>query len=106
MSNVYVIADNIVSPLGVSAAANFAAVTGGHSGIRLHDNTRLSPAPFYAALLSSEQLQAYSAAAGLQGYTKFEQLLILSVSDALFQSGIDISSPPYCFSCFHHQGQY
>ncbi|HEY0611240.1 MAG TPA: hypothetical protein VGD35_16330, partial [Chitinophaga sp.] len=62
MSNVYVIADNIVSPLGHTATANFAAVAGGSSGIRLHNNPLLSPAPFYAAMLSPEQLQEYSVA--------------------------------------------
>lgn len=88
MSNVYVIADNIVSPLGLTAAANFAAVKGGSSGIRLHDNTLMSPAPFYAAMFSPE-LPA--------GYTKFEQLLILSVSDALSQSGIDLTTTRTAF---------
>jgi 3-oxoacyl-[acyl-carrier-protein] synthase-1 len=97
MSNVYVIADNIVSPLGLTAAANFAAVTGGSSGIRLHNNTLMSPAPFYAAMLPPEQLQEYSATAGLKGYTKFEQLLILSIGDALSQSGIDITSSRTAF---------
>lgn len=97
MSNVYVIADNIVSPLGPTAAANFAAVAGGGSGIRLHNNTLLSPAPFYAAMLLPELLQEYSATAGLEGYTKFEQLLILSVGDALSQSGIDITSSRTAF---------
>ena len=88
MSNVYVIADNIVSPLGPTAAANFAAVTGGSSGIRLHNDILLSPSPFYAAMFSPE-LPA--------GYTKFEHLLISSVSEALSQSGIDITSPRTAF---------
>ena len=88
MSNVYVIADNIVSPLGPTAAANFAAVTGGSSGIRLHNDILLSPSPFYAAMFSPE-LPA--------GYTKFEHLLISSVREALSQSGIDITSPRTAF---------
>jgi len=88
MSNVYVIADNIVSPLGLTAAANFAAVTGGSSGISLHNDILLSPSPFYAAMFSPE-LPA--------GYTKFEHLLISSVSEALSQSGIDITSPRTAF---------
>jgi len=88
MSNVYVIADNIVSPLGLTAAANFAAVTGGSSGISLHNDILLSPSPFYAAMFSLE-LPA--------GYTKFEHLLISSVSEALSQSGIDITSPRTAF---------
>jgi 3-oxoacyl-[acyl-carrier-protein] synthase-1 len=97
MSNVYVIADNIVSPLGRTAAANFAAVCSGNSGIRLHNNPLLSPTPFYASMMGPGQLEGYSAAAGLQGYTKFEQLLILSVSDALSQSGIDITKERTAF---------
>ncbi|KAA2241806.1 beta-ketoacyl synthase [Chitinophaga agrisoli] len=92
MENVYVIADNIVSPLGSTAAENFAAVRQGHSAIRLHDNTALSPSPFYAALMAPGQLEGWSAAAGLQGYTKFEQLLILSVKDALAQTYIDLTA--------------
>lgn len=96
MTNVYVIADNIVSPLGPTATANFAVVTEGRSGIRLHNNAWMSPAPFYAAMLAPEQLQQYSAA-GLEGYTKFEQLLILSVGDALSQARIDITSPRTAF---------
>jgi 3-oxoacyl-[acyl-carrier-protein] synthase-1 len=91
MDNVYVIADNIVAPLGRTAAANFAAVCSGGSGIRLHDNPLLSPTPFYAAMMAPGQLAAYSAAQALQGYTKFEQLLILSVQDALSQTNIDIT---------------
>lgn len=90
MSNVYVIADNIVSPLGRTATANFAAVSGGESGIRMHNNPLLSPAPFYASMMAPGQLEDYSATAGLQGYTRFEQLLILSVGDALSQISIDI----------------
>lgn len=97
MSNVYVIADNIVSPLGRTAAANFAAVCSGSSGIRLHNDPLLSPTPFYASMMAPEQLRAYSAAEGLQGYTKFEQLLILSVGDVLAQTGIDLTSERTAF---------
>jgi len=91
MSKVYVIADNITAPLGRTAAANFAAVQQGHSGIRLHNDPLLSPSPFYGAVMAPGQLAEYGAD-NLQGYTKFEQLLILSVREALAQTDINIAN--------------
>lgn len=90
MSNVYVIADNIVAPLGRTAAANFAAVSSGNSGIRLHTDRLLSPAPFYASMMAPGQLTAYGGDLP-ESYTRFERLLILSVQDALSQTTIDIN---------------
>jgi len=87
-----VIADNIVSPLGRTAAANYAAVRAGDSAIRLHDNPLLSPGAFYAAMMAPGQLEAWSADSALQGYTKFEQLVLLSVQEALAQTNIDLST--------------
>ncbi|GAA0541204.1 beta-ketoacyl-[acyl-carrier-protein] synthase family protein [Chitinophaga japonensis] len=91
MSNVYVIADNIVAPLGRTAAENFAAVRSGRSGIQQHRDPLLSPAPFYAAMMPPGQLEAYAEGYNLSEYTKFEQLLILSVQDALAQTALDIT---------------
>lgn len=90
MSNVYVIADNIVAPLGRTAAANFAAVSSGNTGIRLHTDRLLSPAPFYASMMAPGQLTAYGGDLP-ESYTRFERLLILSVQDALSQTTIDIN---------------
>jgi len=92
MSKVYVIADNIVAPLGRTAAENFAAVCQGKSGIQLQHSRLLSPADFYAAIMAPGQLEAYSKGSNLEGYTKFEQLLILSVQEALGQTSLDITN--------------
>ena len=51
MRNVYVVADNIFSPLGKNTLTNMDALKKGLSGIRLH-NTGFSPEPFYASLFS------------------------------------------------------
>lgn len=92
MSKVYVIADNIVAPLGRTTAENFAAVCQGKSGIQLQHSRLLSPADFYAAVMAPGQLEAYSAGSNLEGYTKFEHLLILSVQEALAQTNLDITN--------------
>ena len=52
MRNVYVVADNIYSPLGRNTRANIEALKQGKSGIRLHTGN-LSPDPFYASLFDT-----------------------------------------------------
>jgi 3-oxoacyl-[acyl-carrier-protein] synthase-1 len=91
MKSVYVVADNILSPLGRTTEENFSNVAKGLSGIQLHDNEALSAKPFYAAMLEPGQLEKYWSEDNLDTYTKFEQLLILSVQNALDRTDIDIT---------------
>ena len=81
-AEVFIASDNIVSPLGITTAANFSQLTQGVSGIRLQEDTALSDAPFYAALFGKGQWEGGE-------YTRFEQLLIASIASALRDSGID-----------------
>jgi hypothetical protein len=46
MREVYIISDNIVSPLGVYTTENFTALKNGFSGIKQHHNTAISPVLF------------------------------------------------------------
>jgi 3-oxoacyl-[acyl-carrier-protein] synthase-1 len=91
MKSVYVVADNIVSPLGRTTEENFANVSKGQSGIKLHDQPSLSATPFYASMMNEGQLEAAWSDEGLDSYTKFEQLLLLSVQTALDRTNIDIT---------------
>jgi 3-oxoacyl-[acyl-carrier-protein] synthase I len=91
MKSVYVVADNILSPLGRTTEENFSNVSRGQSGIQQHDDKALSATPFYAAMLEPEQLEKYWSEDNLDTYTKFEQLLILSVQNALDRTKIDIT---------------
>ncbi|GEP96438.1 beta-ketoacyl-[acyl-carrier-protein] synthase family protein [Chitinophaga cymbidii] len=84
MMDVFVAADNIVSPLGATAVANYEQVRRGVSGIRLQ------PEGYFGAVIAEEDLNAWTAPYQLNGYTKFEQLLILSVQDALSHTGISL----------------
>lgn len=83
MRPVYIAADNILSPLGNTTAANMEQLKQGMTGIKKHHN-EYSVTPFYASLFPKE------AFTNTETYTKFEQLLIASVEDAL--KGCNISS--------------
>lgn len=91
MRNIYIIADNLVSPLGATTRANFDALMAGRTGIRLFDRTDISPTPFFASLLAGD---AFPHAAGL---TRFEQLVFTSAKAALDESGIPVADPRTVF---------
>lgn len=85
-SDVYIVADNIYSPLGKTTGENFTQLKNGVSSVKLHNEEKLSPTPICASLFDENQQFT------LPGYTKFEQLLIASVSDAIHNAGIDIKN--------------
>src|SRR5258706_2101117 len=91
MMDVFVVSDNIISPVGNTSAGNFRALINNESGIKEHVLPSISPVPFYASLLEEDLSEKKLIVPGV--YTKFEQLLILSVSNALQNCGIDITSP-------------
>lgn len=80
---VYLIAENIISPLGFTAGDNFRQLKNNHSGIKLHDKPAFSPSPFQASLIEEE------IAPSLKSYTRFERLLTSSIQDALQNASID-----------------
>ena len=87
MTDVFVVADNILSPLGKTTAENFAKLKDGVSAVSQHTDIAISPLPFYASLFDKNEQFAQ---AGEHNYTKFEQLLIASIADALNGSGVDV----------------
>ncbi|HSZ35428.1 MAG TPA: beta-ketoacyl synthase N-terminal-like domain-containing protein, partial [Puia sp.] len=82
MRNVYVVADNIFSPLGKTTSANMEALKNGHSAIREH-NSSISPQSFYASLFPSEDKS------GTLSMSGFERIIMNSASEAIQQSSID-----------------
>lgn len=83
MADVYIVSDNIVSPLGATTEENFSQLIKNISGIQLHDDRSLSDEPFYASLFNSTDQH------NKNEYTRFEYLLIASISDALQNAGIE-----------------
>jgi len=88
MREVFIVSDSIVSPLGLTAAANFNQLKQGMTGIRLHQDDLLSPQPVYASLLENT-VELAVAENGLHPYTKFEKLLIASIQGALADQPVD-----------------
>jgi len=83
--DVFVVADNVLSPLGKTTAENFSQLKQNISGVRLQ-NSDISFDDFYASLFDENETFIKD---GDNLYTKFEQLLIASIGDALQDSGID-----------------
>ena len=85
MKNVYLIADNICSPLGGTTTQNFEQLVNNISGVQEHNDKTISDESFFASLFAKEYFQTD------KYWTKFEHLLIYSITDALYETGIKIS---------------
>jgi len=84
--DVFVVADNVFTPLGKTTAENFENLKQGKSAVTKHADRSISPQPFYAALFDKD-----AAFLKDQTYTKFEALLIASIGDALKQTDLGVS---------------
>lgn len=85
MREVFISSDNIYSPLGFSSAENFSQLTKSRSGIKKHENSLMSEQPFYASLFDEKESSDNS-------HTKFENILIASITDALQASSVDATA--------------
>ena len=85
------IADNILSPLGMTTVENYANVKAGQSRLRRYEGALGLPQPFTASLLDWEEMEL------VDGYTRFESICILSAQQALAQTDIDPTSPKVLF---------
>src|ERR1700761_4861855 len=84
--DVFVVADNVLSPLGKTTTNNFDQLKQNGSGVKQHHDTSISSQAFYASLFEKDEVFV---PVNDHKYTKFEQLLIASINDALKGSGID-----------------
>ncbi|MCW3101644.1 MAG: beta-ketoacyl synthase [Bacteroidetes bacterium] len=91
----YIIADNIISPLGFSTEENFAQLKQMRTGVQRLEKSALSPEPVCAAVIDARRLDdEFKKLDTSTPYTRLEQLFILSISDTLKQNpAIDIRSP-------------
>ncbi len=79
------LADNIYSPLGATTWENYQAVMAGQCALKQYS---LPDSSFYTASLFPEEQRHDD-----ERYTFFEQLCIVSASDAIARAGIDSKSP-------------
>ena len=87
---VYKVADNILSPLGVTTAENYQAVKACRSALKRHDQRwSLPDKVLTASLFSKEQEQQFL----ISGLSRFESMVVTSAREALSQTTIDVSQP-------------
>jgi 3-oxoacyl-[acyl-carrier-protein] synthase-1 len=85
MKDVFIIADNIISPLGNTTAENFSKLLENISAVKQHNNKQIADEPFYASLFDAGDFKTNDQ------HTKFEQLIIASVNDTLKQTDINVA---------------
>ena len=85
---------NIISSLGFTSQENFETIKAGKTGIR-QSSPALSPERSAVSLVDSEKLETcFSAICSKpRNYTRYEKLLICSISDAIENSRINIEEP-------------
>jgi 3-oxoacyl-[acyl-carrier-protein] synthase I len=92
MNEVYILSDNIISSLGFSTSENMQRMVAGETGIRHWEDLSLSPVPFWASRVEDTLLRKhFSAFADPKDFSRFEQMVLCSVKDALSHTTLDIS---------------
>lgn len=92
------LADNIISPLGLTSEANYLAVKSGESALRFYADKWNNPEGFMASLVDRDVIEsACEALHFVKAYTLLEKMLILSVSDALRNCSLDVTSQRVLF---------
>ena len=90
---IYKLADNIISPFGITTKANIEAVKAGRSALASYKGLWGIPEPFTAAILPKDLNDLIAR----DGYTRFESLVIESACEALAETEFEISSPRVVF---------
>lgn len=91
MKNSYLNSGNIISPLGWSEAENFSNILKGKIGLKIQNSPELSETPLPLARINSDELkQRFSTLGSPDLYTRFEQVAILSISNALSTASIQL----------------
>ena len=92
------VAHNILSPLGMTTAENYAAVKAGRSMLKRYEGLWDLPEPFVASLMDRDKVeQDFVEIADNKQYTFFEKMIILSATKALKQTDIDPKSNKVLF---------
>lgn len=91
MRKVYIVADNIITPLGFTTEENAASLKTGRKGILEISDPKLSPSPFHASVIDTALLDEHFSEEGDPArFTRFEKMAILSLRDALSGTDIDL----------------
>ncbi len=99
--NVYALATNITSSLGITTAANWQAVANGNIGVRQYEDASLSNTAFFASRIEPAVWQSiHQQTHSTQVLSPFEQLAIFSAKKAISEcrEEIDLSETVFILS--------
>lgn len=88
MEDVFIISDNIYSPLGETTEENFTQLKNSVSGIKHHIDLTKSALPFFASIFEKD-IYFMNGQSAYQ-YSMFEKMLIVSIQNALNDSEVDL----------------
>ncbi len=81
MNKVYLVADNIISPLGFSTIENMDNLRFNKTGLHKINDKTIHSEPFFGGLIANEKLLTeWKTISKIDTYTKLEKMLLLSVS--------------------------
>lgn len=97
--DVFVAADNIISPLGFTSAQNFEQLKQMKTGVQFFENPDFSIEAVHAAVISNQLIEEeFLKLKSAKEFTKLEKLSILSIQNALTRnSAIDIANEKTIF---------
>ena len=93
------IADNVVSPLGLTSMENYQSVKAGRSGLVRFESLGNISSPFVLSRIDRPVIDVFLRGLGIETgmYTFFEKLLLASSVQAVRKAGIDASSDRVLF---------
>jgi len=84
MRKVYLISDNIVSPMGFSTEENLEQLRLNQTGIKKVEDESIWPEPFFGAVVDTNTLnKTWKSISKESSYTKLEKMMLVSVSELL-----------------------
>ena len=96
MNEIFITADSIISPLGFTTEENYSNLKKGISGIKQTNHSISSYDPVFISRINDDILEENShSIKNFEQYTKVEKLLILSISDTLSKSKVDVKSADF-----------
>jgi 3-oxoacyl-[acyl-carrier-protein] synthase-1 len=92
MNKVYLSYNNIISSLGFGSHEVVQKLAEETSGIRLVNDTRIFPQPFYASMIDTQELEgAFKELDSKGNYTRLEQMMLVSLHRVIKASGLSLN---------------
>jgi len=90
MRDVFVVGDNILSPLGATTSENVEAIKALRTGVNRHTGFMGSTAEVQASLFKNSEGPGNQ---DLSTFTRFEKILVMSIETALEKTSVDLKDP-------------